>query len=75
MMMARQIGERTAGAHPAPETWVLTDRTTGRQLGSKAYPTLARASEKRRQLIEAARGVSRETAEDAARRCDIRRLP
>lgn len=82
-MTPRPIGSRTALAiyqecpkpfehHDSDEAWILTDRITGKRLGSRTYPTLARASDKRHQLIEVAARISPACAADAEARTDIK---
>ena len=67
--------KRHAGQYRAIESWTLTDRATGRDIGARQYPTLADALDKRAHLVEAARRVSQECAADVQQRCDVRRLP
>ena len=63
--------KRHAGQYHG-EAWTLTDRATGRQLGTRAYPSLAAASKARAKLCQlAAQHMSREGAADVAARCDV----
>jgi hypothetical protein len=57
-----------------PEAWQLTDRATGKPLGSKAYPTLRDALDTRAKLLAVASNVSQEARQEVVERCDVRMM-
>ncbi len=64
---------RNAGAYTA-EAWTLYDKATGRDMGTKAYPTLKDALETMAHLLQVASTVSTECRQEVVERCDIRRI-